>query len=113
MDPFGGSEKTLQQHGVSDSAYHIMYIYICNITTGNTQKNWGKGEKLSKHILLSDDHLIMARLGENDGPMKMRPVRTLTGKDWSLTEKIGSWAVLTSESESQYFDQPQLWGLER
>jgi hypothetical protein len=45
--------------------------------------------------------------------MKMRPVRTLTGKDWSLTEKIGSWAVLTSESESQYFDQPQLWGLER
>jgi hypothetical protein len=92
MDPFGGSEKTLQQHGVSDSAYHIMYIYIyiCNITTGNTQKNWGKGEKLSKHILLSDDHLIMARLGENDGPMKMRPVRTLTGKDWSLTEKIGS-----------------------
>jgi hypothetical protein len=72
------------------SHYVYIYIYICNITTGNTQKNWGKGEKLSKHILLSDDHLIMARLGENDGPMKMRPVRTLTGKDWSLTEKIGS-----------------------
>ena len=90
MDPFGGSEKTLQQHGVSDSVYHITYIYICNITTGNTQKNWGKGEKLSKNILLSDDHVIMARQGENDGPMRMRPVRTLTGKDRSLTEKIGS-----------------------
>ena len=45
MDPFGGSEKTLQQHGVSDSAYHIMYIYIYVILQLETPKKNGERVK--------------------------------------------------------------------